>query len=179
GQDTRAGGGIAEVVNNLMRSISTADDRCEILFVPTSGKKGLRSQYLFVMALLKLGCILLTKNISGAHLHLASRGSTYRKLILSSFLTFFRVPYLLQLHSGDYQQFFSKMPVWQRRCVATMFKRAAVVTVLSRSTLQWVEREFPEVNGLIVSTGVIGSGSGVRLAVRPMDVIFIGRLVET
>ena len=64
------------------------------------------------------------------HIHVAGRGSTARKLLLTGLARAIGQPYLLHLHDFDYAADFLRRPAWQRRAVQRMFRAAERVIVL-------------------------------------------------
>ena len=64
------------------------------------------------------------------HLNVASDGSTWRKIVLALWACILGVPYVLQLHSGDYHQFWTEDPGFRNRVIGLMFEKAAQIVVL-------------------------------------------------
>lgn len=69
------------------------------------------------------------------HLHVAKRGSLVRKGILTWAASAMGVPVVLHCHGGMFERDFQRMPPVLQRLVAEMFRRAAMVIVLSESWL--------------------------------------------
>ncbi len=66
------------------------------------------------------------------HVHVAGRGSTVRKVILTTVAQALGATYVLHLHDYGYAKDFARRPTWQRRLVTQMFRRATRVIVLGR-----------------------------------------------
>ncbi|QUS35119.1 glycosyltransferase family 4 protein [Falsirhodobacter algicola] len=64
------------------------------------------------------------------HIHIAGRGSTARKLILTAAARALGSTHLLHLHDFDYAADFIRRPAWQQRLIRHMFRRADRVVVL-------------------------------------------------
>jgi glycosyltransferase involved in cell wall biosynthesis len=66
------------------------------------------------------------------HIHVAGRGSTWRKLVLCAAARTFGCAHVLHLHDYDYASDFIRRPRWQQALVRRMFQRADRVVVLGR-----------------------------------------------
>lgn len=73
-----------------------------------------------------------------AHVNLSVRGSTFRKLILTLVMRALRKPYILHLHSGAYDQFYSRATSWLKLSVRSMFRNAQIVLVLGEKWRHFV-----------------------------------------
>jgi glycosyltransferase involved in cell wall biosynthesis len=71
------------------------------------------------------------------HIHFASRGSTFRKLLLAWMTIRARRPLILHAHGGRFDQFFAGLPGVLRKVICNIFRRADCFVVLST---QW--RDF-------------------------------------
>lgn len=67
------------------------------------------------------------------HLHVAGRGSTARKVILSAWARALGCIHVVHLHDYDYEADFLRRPRWQRGLVCRMFRGADHVIVLGRA----------------------------------------------
>jgi glycosyltransferase involved in cell wall biosynthesis len=71
-----------------------------------------------------------------AHIHIAVRGSTFRKYLVSRLLLRRGKPFIFHNHGGHYDQFFHRLPPQIQRLVREMFRAAQGTIVI---TQQWVE----------------------------------------
>jgi glycosyltransferase involved in cell wall biosynthesis len=79
----------------------------------------------------------ITGRIDVLHINLSSKGSTYRKVVVSWIARLLRVPYVVHLHGSDFRTFFEQSsPLWQR-AIRSMLESSARVLVLGT-----VWREF-------------------------------------
>nr|KHD97530.1 hypothetical protein GY22_09365 [Kocuria polaris] len=76
------------------------------------------------------------------HLNTASRGSTYRNLIIGLVATACRTPYVIHLHGGGYREFMASASRPVRRLVRQYFTGAAEVVALTPSWGQYLITEF-------------------------------------
>lgn len=124
-------GGVSSVMSNLQKAVNT--DKYNLHFVNTL-RSGRWSIVFFVLAILKTLNLLtrsaVTKQAVVVHLNVASRGSTYRKLVLSVICRTFSVPYVCHLHGARYRSFFDKSSPLVKRLIQSMFQASASVIVL-------------------------------------------------
>jgi glycosyltransferase involved in cell wall biosynthesis len=78
-----------------------------------------------------------------AHIHLSSRGSTFRKYFISNRLYKIGLPFIFHNHGGRYHLFYSKLPSFLKRQVQTMFLRAQGTIVLSEKWCQFHREIIP------------------------------------
>src|SRR5258707_1438052 len=64
------------------------------------------------------------------HIQLAWRGSAYRKLIIAAVARYFGVPYIVHLHAGQFDQFWSTCGTYLRRRINRLFVDSAAIIVL-------------------------------------------------
>jgi glycosyltransferase involved in cell wall biosynthesis len=118
--------------------------------------------------------------IDVAHLHLASKGSTVRKICLVWLIAKFKVPIVLHLHDGTYDRFWNKIPPAFRRKIVRMFSRASQVVVLGQVWKDWVCRELgvPSERVHILMNAVQGPPAlhPVRER-RRCRIVFLGRVI--
>ena len=87
--------------------------------------------------LAQIGAIVRTEGINLAHVHFASRGSTFRKYFITRALHKQRVPFVLHTHGGGYREFYSRAPTFVKTRIHWMLCSSEGLIVLSE---QW--REF-------------------------------------
>lgn len=75
-----------------------------------------------------------------AHVNIAGRGSTIRKLILLTIGRAFGLRYVLHLHDPNYAEYFRSQRPFLQKLIATAFRRAAAVIVLGRRDLELVSQ---------------------------------------
>jgi glycosyltransferase involved in cell wall biosynthesis len=85
---------------------------------------------------------LIRRRVDVAHVHVASRGSTFRKLCLVWLIAKFNVPIVLHLHAPDYDRFWAKLSPRFQRPVYRMFARATEVIVLGHFWKEFMCREI-------------------------------------
>ncbi|MDP9835402.1 glycosyltransferase involved in cell wall biosynthesis [Neorhizobium huautlense] len=114
------------------------------------------------------------------HVNLASRGSTYRKLVIAACARLVGVPYLLHLHGAEYRSFWSTRDSILNRAIRNMFSKAAGIIVLGSPWKAFVAERVPEAASrvVIVANAVepprlphVGGGEKVHI-------LFLGRIED-
>lgn len=109
---------------------STGSDRTVLEFVDSGGTPGTRGQR-SISFLRALSTAAVTADGDGAWvLEVSSKGSTWRKLLISVVLRVRRQPYAVHLHSGGYPRFFAQQSRFAKRLIRGLFTQASVVAVL-------------------------------------------------
>lgn len=122
---------------------------------------------------------LLRGRVDVAHVHMASHGSTIRKMCFVWLIARFHVPIVLHLHGGNFDQFWRTMPELLKRSVRRMFQRASHVVVLGEMWKRFLCREIgvPPHRVRILMNAVPGPG---RLSLHEQSrrscILFLGRL---
>ncbi|MFN3524853.1 MAG: glycosyltransferase family 4 protein [Paracoccus sp. (in: a-proteobacteria)] len=112
------------------------------------------------------------------HIHIAGRGSTARKLILTAVARAIGQPYLLHLHDFDYAADFRRRPVWQQTAIRRMFRRAERVIVLGeRDRITAVDLlDVPPRRVVILRNGVPDPGPSIGRRGGVCHIVFLGQL---
>ncbi|MCU6498879.1 glycosyltransferase family 4 protein [Rugamonas sp. A1-17] len=130
-------GGISSVVN-VYRAAGLFE-KFDIRYIATHGDGSaagkLRIAALALAAYLKL---LLLSRIALLHIHVSSRASFWRKLPFFALATLWRVPTILHIHSGAFDQFYARQGWLGQRLIRWTLDRATRVIVLSHSWRDWV-----------------------------------------
>lgn len=84
------------------------------------------------------------------HINIASRGSTYRKLIIAGTARLLGIPYVLHLHGARYRDFWRNSPGPVKKAIKKMFSRAARIVVLGIVWRDFVANQVPEAKNRIV-----------------------------
>jgi glycosyltransferase involved in cell wall biosynthesis len=77
-----------------------------------------------------------------AHINITGRGSTIRKIILSTLARALGLHYVLHLHDYDYAEYYRSQRTFLKKRIVTMFRRAEAVIVLGRRDLEVLSQLF-------------------------------------
>ncbi len=125
-------GGIGRTMLYLDRALAerTADIRLSAAPARRSERRILKHlSALPALAEFALRCA--TGTIDLAHINIAPRGSTWRKMAFAGAARLAGVPFILHLHGSGYDAFFAGLGPTSRRRVRALFGRAARTVVLS------------------------------------------------
>lgn len=113
-----------------------------------------------------------------AHINLSSRGSCYRKIILSWALRVTRKPYLVHLHGSEFREFYDKSSKSVQVLCRKMMTQAARVLVLGHDWKQFVVRtlECDQEVSVILPNAVPGPAALPNRSGLESNILFTGRL---
>lgn len=125
-------GGIDRLTDLIIDTIDTRGDlgvKADRLV--TRGQKSIYwAVVVFAWALVQFCVAAGRGNVDLIHFHLSFRGSAYRKLILAAIARYFRVPYVVHLHAGQFDQFWARAGTYLRRSINRLFVDSAAIIVL-------------------------------------------------
>lgn len=124
------GGGIGRMIGYIQDAGQTGKLRHGIIDTRGPGWRWLASPFLLGRAAAIMARSRLTEPGSIHHIHVAGRGSTVRKLILTRLARALGAVHVLHLHDYDYATDVKRRPAWQRKQIAAMFRGAYRVVVL-------------------------------------------------
>ena len=177
GQVLSAGGGMVEVQKGLMTYLSKQGANIECISIATSGASG-EGRALYFLSLFRIIALCISNNIDIAHIHMASRGSAIRKIIVSRILSAFNVPFIFHLHSGEFSGFYERLPRIFQRIILTSLSNASYVIVLSNKMAGWCKTTLELSNIVVIKNGCADIQPLQNKAARHRDIIFLGRLNE-
>ncbi|MYN47385.1 glycosyltransferase [Pseudoduganella sp. FT93W] len=119
--------------------------------------------------------LLLTGRVALVHLHLASRASFWRKLMFFLPARLARVPVLVHLHGGGFQNFYARGGGLTRGVIRLVFRQAACVLVLSSGWAHWLASVAPRAQ-VIVLPNPVSVPSVVHREKLSERLIFLGHL---
>jgi glycosyltransferase involved in cell wall biosynthesis len=176
GPDMSLPGGVASVMKVLQRSGVLSD--LNVLYIVTNRGGGrLTKLGRAALALAQYIALLVAQRVLFVHVHLASRGSFWRKSAFISVSFLLGIPVILHLHGAEFKEFYGKEAGRSARWfIRWVFERARVVVLLSETWRRWVHSEFPKAECAVLFNPVelpnehLISADGGRL------VVFLGRL---
>lgn len=178
GTDPAGKGGIASVVSTY--DIHGIFSKLGVRYVSTHTDAGLLKKFFaFFGAVFVVYFYFLSKQASVLHVHLASRGSFYRKCFFVWPAYLFRVPVVLHLHGGEFQVFYEKECGFiVKKLVRSTFKKADFVVVLSMSWADWVKKSFAQNKVMVIENPVILPNCNRRENDVYFNIVFMGKVSE-
>lgn len=174
GPDRRMAGGVASVLRSL--STSALGDRFDLRFISTIDGSGTPKVWVVARAVgafvrdLRSGAVLV-------HLHTASRGSFWRKYLLSRLAVLHRVEYVVHIHGGGFAAFAKSGRPMRSRAVRGFLRDAGAVLVLNRATAEVLGQVCGSCSPIIVRNPV-ETREDASIAGSREQVLFLGRLVR-
>ncbi len=172
-------GGMASVVSELVDRAASRDDQVRLRVVDSGGLGVSRPARMvtFLKCLWTVG----TAGADLAHLHVASRGSTFRKGLVGLVCALRRLPYGIHLHGASYAEFLAGQGRVGRWLIRLLFRHARYVVVLGETWRDLVvadievdaRRVFVVHNGVSAPVGGPGAHHG-----DDRVVLFLGRIEE-
>ena len=167
-------GGMVSVVKNYLEYEGWDDYR--IIYVPTHIEKNKYALMLFFgWAYVKILFFILTRHIDIAHLHMAERGSFYRKAFLVRTLNFFGVKTILHHHGAEFELFYESLSDKQKKYVSDILEKADLNVVLSRRLVSMVADKAPAAKIEVLYNAVPVYGHN-PFNTNAKNILFLGRL---
>ena len=130
GCDPSAPGGISTVIRLLMCSPLAEHWPVEVVPTWVTGSRA-RQAAVYAQAVGRLWVGARRRQVQAVHLHLAARGSFWRKWFLSQVLRGSGVTVLIHIHDGTLPQWHAESPAWVRRLFRVLLERSDAAIALS------------------------------------------------
>lgn len=172
--DTR--GGVSSVVNAYRAA--GLFQRQDVRYVATHCDGARRKKLtLAASAMFRVIGLVLLGKVDLAHIHVASRASFWRKLIIALPVMLSGKPILLHLHGGEFHIFHDEEGSTDtKRLIRWFFERAARVIVLSRGWQDWAQSRFPKARVMVVHNPVSLPEASEFATREPATLLFLGRI---
>ena len=167
-------GGMVSVVKNYLGYRDWGD--VKITFIPThiETNKYLLMAYFFVAYIRILDLALLGK-IDIAHLHVAERGSFYRKAFILQTLKRLGVKVILHHHGAEFDLFYNGLSDKRKEYVNKILRMADLNIVLSQRLVQMIKKKSPEAKVEVLYNAVNVPQTN-PYDIQSHNVLFLGRL---
>lgn len=125
-------GGIDRLTDFIIDTIDQRGDLdVKAVRLVTRGQKSMFWALLvFARALVQFCAAARRREVDLLHIHLAWRGSVYRKLIIAAIARHFGIPYVVHLHAGQFDRFWAAAGKRLRRSISRLFVDSAAIIVL-------------------------------------------------
>jgi glycosyltransferase involved in cell wall biosynthesis len=147
----------------------------------TRGQKNISWALLvFAQALVQFGIAASRGKVDLIHIHLAWRGSAYRKLIVAAMARYFGVPYIVHLHAGQFDGFWATCGTRLRRSINRMFVDSAAIIVLGDYGARVILDRLPAIQDKITILPNASMSPSQSISRRshagPIRITFLGRI---
>src|SRR5438046_966010 len=125
-----ASGGIGRLTGHVVADLASADVEITLLDPRGRSERPLLSILPLAQACARLLFLGARRRIDVAHVNIAARGSSVRKPVIVWTCRLARIPVVLHLHGGRYEEFFQRLPRPAKAFLRATFRRAHTVIVL-------------------------------------------------
>jgi glycosyltransferase involved in cell wall biosynthesis len=175
-------GGIDRLTDLIIDTINQRGDLgVEAVRLVTRGQKNIYwAPVVFAQALIQFCVAVSLGKVDLIHIHLAWRGSAYRKLILAAIARCLGIPYVVHLHAGQFDQFWATCGTYVRRRINRFFADSAAIIVLGNYGARVILDRLPTIRDKITilpnATMSPGEPSQQRSDFERLRITFLGRL---
>ncbi|MDD1792972.1 glycosyltransferase family 4 protein [Enterovibrio sp. ZSDZ42] len=171
-------GGIATVLNVLNDGFF---QKWDMKFVTSHTNKslffGANKLFLFATAVFKLTYLLSFYNVGIVHIHMASRGSYFRKSLFVRLAKLYNAKVVLHLHGAEFQNFYvCECNANKQLRIRQTFNLSDVVIVLSSQWLSWMKTIIDNPSKARVVYNSVSSLEIDRSHAEQGLILFLGRL---
>ena len=176
------GGGIGRQMGYFLKANRLRRGNIRYRVVDSRGPSHIAFAPFYLLAALgRLLVARFTQTSVVAHINVAGRGSTIRKVVIVLLSRAIGLPYVLHLHDYDYADDFKRRGRLAKSLIRRMFQRASCVVVLGRRDRDVVLRLLGPRDERVVTlnNAVPDPGPGSLRAARvdePCHLLFLGRL---
>lgn len=168
-------GGMVSVVKNYLNYPFWGKD-VKIIHVPThiEANKYILIFY-FAISYTHILWLALRKKIDIAHLHVAERGSFYRKAFILQTLKHFKIKVILHHHGAEFDLFYNSLSNKKKQYVNKILQEADLNIVLSQNLVHMIKNKSPEAKVEVLYNAVnIPQTNPYNL--KAHNILFLGRL---
>lgn len=174
GSSLKDKGGIVTVINNIEES--SINDHYTMNRIETyiSGSL-LQRIYIFQLALIGLLSALVSFKPDLIHIHMAEKGSFYRKAIVLLISKLFKRLVILHMHSASFDDFYNSNPI-QKKFIQYILNKADSLIVLSKQWEQYYSNIVPLSKISVLYNGVFPIEENYKRENATPVGLFLGRL---
>lgn len=121
---------------------------------------------------------MLTRQARLVHLHTSSNASFWRKTPLVALAMLLRLPLIVSLHGGGFQDFYAQRGLVGRTWIRLVMRRATRFVVLTEGWRRWVEFVEPRAHVAVIPNPVPSwrTDTGTEWPAVPDRILFLGRV---
>jgi glycosyltransferase involved in cell wall biosynthesis len=176
------GGGIGRQMGYFLKANRARRGKIRYRVVDSRGPSHIVfAPFYLLAALWQLSVARFTETSAVAHINVAGRGSTIRKLMIFLLNRAIGLPYILHLHDYDYADDFNRRGRIAKSLIRSMFRRASCVVVLGRRDREIAVRllGLRDDRMVTLNNAVPDPGPPIGRPARsdsPCHLLFLGRL---
>ncbi|RXE46247.1 MULTISPECIES: glycosyltransferase family 4 protein [Pseudomonas] len=171
------GGGVASYINNTNEKLIACDEIQSVRIIETTKYKGILKLIHFTSVIILVLFLSVTRQVDIFHIHMSSRGSTLRKIIISSICFISRTPYIVHIHSGEYPSFYLKeLNKYGKTVVKFFLRKAQFVVVLGHIWKEWFSNNLNLENLITLYNAIPDISVNHTISDKRETIVFVGRL---
>lgn len=133
----------------------------------------------FLCSLPRFVFLIVNERPAVVHLHVASRGSFYRKFTMAMIARVARVAVVAHVHGGHFDVFYANSPRPVKRAIRSLLAHSGVVIALGDSWSQRLTAIEPSADVIVMPNPARPGEAVAQPAGRdPVEVLFVGRLED-
>lgn len=177
GPSTLMNGGVSSVISELTAGFKKLKVDYEVIST-TINKNFFYKLIYFLIAVYRVICFKFNGLENIFHLHLSSRTSTRRKVLIILLIRLLKMKYFIHLHGAEYvNYFYNEEHTFIKKLIKYSFNNAEKVIVLSNSWKCWVDDTFNNCNSVVVHNGVTSMYRD-RKSKRAKSILYLGEVCE-
>lgn len=169
------GGGITTVMDAITQNYMMKEYNFKMIYTVATNKKILT----FLKSLIEIFKLLANRKIELVHMHMATRGSFYRKTLLILLFKIVKVPVVVHSHGAEFQKFYNDLPSLLKKYANYSLNEANYIIALTDSWKEFYSKFIKNKDKIIVIGNFIELPKNE--VVRECDseivqILFLGRL---
>ena len=176
GPSRKVNGGMTTVVNNYFKS--DLKNKIDLKYISTTIDVNIliKLLYNFISYIKIIICLIISK-VDIVHIHMASRGSFYRKSIIVKLSKLFNKKVIIHLHGAEFEAFYeSESNDKAKKYIRSIFEQADKVIVLSSKWREILDKWF-QCNIEILNNAIFLNPENIYNT-NSNNIVMLGRLEE-
>ncbi len=173
---TNARGGMSSVIKAYDDVGFLAAESAQVIFTHDDGSL-LKRLWLAFSAYIHIFVLLLMRQVDLIHVHVAERGSFFRKSVIFWLAKMAGVPVIFHMHAAEFREFYAHCPAIVQRYIAWVLSHCSYIIVLSQSWKSYYQGICSAPIDVIANFVVDNFPVPQSLADKQeMHVLFLGRM---
>lgn len=174
GVDAQTKGGMWTVAENYLRSEGFVKET-ELAYVATSITGSIPKRLLFTAkALVKLVCKLLKGRYDIVHVHMAERGSVYRKNIVICLAKLFRCKVVIHMHGAEFETWYRSLDPGKQQGVRKILDKADRILILGAYWMDFISGLVKNKERVCVLHNAVNVPEENEYSKDASDMLFLG-----
>ena len=174
GVDEQTKGGMWTVAENYLKS-EVFVRQTNLEYVATSITGSIPKRLAFTAkALLKIFVKLLTGRFDTVHIHMAERGSVYRKNIVICLAKLFRCKVVLHMHGAEFETWYAGLTPDKQRGIRKILDKADKILILGQYWMKFISSLVTHKERVCVLHNAVSVPEANRYDIQATELMFLG-----